>query len=197
VSMIFEMPYRTVDPVYGNYAAGFGDMNIAMKTLLFDCELLQVSMIMRTYIPTGNFTNGLGVGHVSLEPSLVWGIKLCPETYMQGQVAEWIPIGGTPGYQGSILHYHFSLNQTLVRILPNVPLVGTMEFNGWSFQGGSYTDPFLGPYQMAGGYTYASGGAGLRLFICDKIDFGFAFALALTPQHFADQLYRSEFRFRY
>jgi hypothetical protein len=138
----------------------------------------------------------LGTGHISLEPSLVWGLCLAPDTFWQGQIAEWIPLGGDPAYEGSILHYHTSFNQVLCRILPNVPLVGTLEFNGWSFQAGEYTDPFVGTVR-AGGQTYLSAGAGLRLFVCDRIDFGCAFAEALTEQHFADLLIRTEFRFRY
>jgi hypothetical protein len=33
--------------------------------------------------------------------------------------------------------------------------------------------------------------------VCDKIDFGIGTAFSLTSDHFADQLIRSEFRFRY
>jgi hypothetical protein len=197
VGIIIEFPYRSVDPEFAPHAANFGDMNTAIKTLLFDCELLQVSFMMRTFIPMGSAGKGLGVGHVSLEPSLIFGIKLHPDAYLQGQVAEWIPLGGDPAYAGAILHYHFSLNQVLYRPLPDVPLIGTLEFSGYSFQDGAFTDPVLGPYQPSGRDTYVYLGAGLRLFVCDRIDFGFGVNLALTSEHFADQLYRTEFRFRY
>jgi hypothetical protein len=197
VSVIFEMPYRSVDPEFAPHEAGFGDMNIGMKTLLFDCELVQVAMIMRTYLPVGDPSKGLGTGHVSLEPSLVLGLCLGPDTFFQGQVAEWIPLGGDPSYEGAILHYHMSLNQVVWRVLPNVPLIGTAEFSGWSFQAGSYTDPFAGSLFKASGTTYADVGAGLRLVVCDRMDFGFAVSSAVTSQHFAEQLYRTEFRFRY
>ncbi len=196
-SFIIEMPYRSIDPEIDPHAANFGDMNIATKTMIFDCELLQVALMMRTYLPTGSPGKGLGTGHVSLEPSLIVGIKLNEDAYLQGQVAEWIPLGGDPDYAGAILHYHFSFNQVLCRILPNVPLIGTMEFSGYSFQDGAYTDPLLGPFQRSSGDSYLYLGAGLRLFVCDRIDFGVGFEMSLTDQHFADQIYRSEFRFRY
>jgi hypothetical protein len=197
IGVIFEMPYRMIQPERDSSAGGFGDMNIGMKTLLFDCELLQISMIMRTYMPVGDTTKGLGTGHVSLEPSLVVGLCLREDSYFQGQVSEWIPLGGDPTYAGSIMHYHFSFNQVLYRVLPNVPLVGTAELNGWTFQNGDYTDPIQGGLQRAEMTTYLSAGLGLRLFVCDSFDFGVGFATALTTGHFADQLYRTELRFRY
>ncbi len=197
ISLIVEMPYREIRPEVDAHAAGFGDMTIATKTLLFDCELMQFSLMFKTYMPTGNFTKGLGVGHVSLEPSALVGIKLSPKTYFQGQVSEWIPIGGDPNYQGSILHYHTSINQEICRILPDVPLIATGEFYAYSFQDGAYTDPVLGSFQKSSGYTYAYAGGGLRLFVCDKIDFGFGGSFALSRQHFASQLFRMEFRVRF
>jgi hypothetical protein len=139
----------------------------------------------------------LGTGHTSLEPSLILGLKLAPETFLQAQLAEWIPVGGDPDYQGSILMTKWAVNQVLCRVVPDVPLLGTAELNTWSFQHGEFTDPFLGPFRKSSDTTYASAGGGLRLVVCDKIDFGFAAMFALTEHHFADQLYRLEFRVRF
>jgi hypothetical protein len=197
VGAFFETTYRSLDPDNVPHAAGFGDMTAGLKTMIFDCELLQVAMQMRTYIPVGNALKGLGTGHASLEPSLIVGIRIHDDTYFQGQVAEWIPLGGDTDYAGAVLHYHMSLNQVLCRVLPDVPLIGTVEFNGWSFQDGAFTDPDLGPFQRAGGFTYLSAGVGLRLFVCDRIDFGVGAAFAVTDPHLQGTLYRSEFRFRF
>lgn len=197
ITLTVETPYRNLQAREFGHAAGFGDMNMTTKTLLFDCELLQVSMLFRTYIPIGSPLKGLGVGHVSLEPGVAVGIKLTPTTYLQTQVMEWIPLGGDPEYAGSILHYHASLNQLLYRILPDVPLIGTFEFAGYSFQDGKYTDPFLGAFQKSSGTTYAYAGSGLRLFICDKFDVGFGGMFALTEQHFAREMFRLDFRARW
>ena len=79
-------------------------MTVGTKSLLFDCEMLQLSLQFLTYIPTGNFTKGLGVGHLSLEPSLLMSLKFTPRTYLQAQLAEWIPLGGDPTYAGAMLH---------------------------------------------------------------------------------------------
>lgn len=195
-SMFTEMPYASIDPEINGGAGGFGDLKIGTKSLLLDCELIQTSFQFVTTVPTGNFRKGLGVGHVALEPSVLAAIKLYQDTYMQLQFSQWIPIGGTANFQGSIFHYHAALNHVICRPVGDTQLIGTMEFNGYSFQSGSYTDPILGG-QPANNYTYMSVGPGLRYVICDKVDVGVGAAFAITGQHFAEQLYRTEFRWRF
>ena len=117
-SFFVEIPYRSTNPLYTAHHAGFSDMNLGTKTALLDCELLLVTLQFKTFLPIGDSTKGLGTGHVSLEPSLLAALKLSTETYIQGQIAEWIPIGGDPNYEGAILHYHSSLNHVLYRITP-------------------------------------------------------------------------------
>jgi hypothetical protein len=196
LSLFFEMPYRNIDPQVDNHAANFGDLNIGTKTLLLDCDLLQITFQFRTFIPTGNFTHGIGTGHVSLEPSLLATLKLTPDTFLQTQLSEWIPLGGDVTYQGAVLHYHVAVDQVLWRILPDVPLIGTAEFNGYSFQDGAFTDPVLGPFQKSSGGAWLSAGPGLRLDVCKKIDFGVAAAFGIG-HHGPEQLYRTEFRWRF
>lgn len=194
-AMTFEVPYRSVDPLDGSIEAGFSDMIIGTKSLVFDRELFQITFQFRTFMPSGNTLEGLGTGHVSLEPSLILGFKISPESYLQAQLAEWIPIGGSK-FAGSILHYHISYNRTLIHLLPDVPVVGTLEFNGWSFQDGSYTDPYTGP-QQANDFTYAAGAVGLRMFVCDNLDMGMSGNFALNTPNWTRELYRLEFRMRY
>ncbi len=191
-----DMPYRSFDAQQFGHAAGFGNVGLGTKTLLFDCELLQLGFMFRTELPSANATKGLGNGHLTLEPSLLIGIKLTPDSYFQGQIGEWIPIGGDPDYSGSILHYHFSVNHTLCEIVPDVPLISTLELNGWTIQHGRLTDPVFGT-ERASGETILTAGPGLRLFICDKIDFGIGTAFSLTSARWAEQTYRSEFRIRF
>ena len=195
-AFFIDMPYRLIVPYVGPSHAGFADMNLGTKSLLLDCELLQITFQFRTFLPIGNPLNGLGTGHVSLEPSLLTSLKLSPSTYLQGQLAEWIPIAGDPSYSGSIMHYHLSLNQVLVRVTPDSPLIGTLEFGGWSFQDGLYTDPSKGPTK-ASGSSYYSVGPGLRMVICNDYDIGLGTAFALTSGRWAEQFYRVELRIRF
>jgi hypothetical protein len=196
--LFVEMPYHEleVDPAIGRSTSGFGDLNIGTKSLLLDCELTQLTFQFKTYIPTGDFTKGLGTNHVSLEPSLLFNLKLCPHWYIQGQFAYWIPVGGDNLYQGNVFHCHFSLNHILWRPMPDVQLVGTVELNEWTVLNGNFTDPVSGRANEAS-TAMLSMGPGLRLFICDRIDFGCGSAFALTSDRWADEVVRAEFRWRF
>ena len=205
-SFFVEIPYEAFN-AYPNapvgtpgdplrHAAGFSDMNIGTKAVLLDCELLLLTFQFRTYFPTGNFGQGLGNGHVSLEPSLLAAVKLGPESYLQVQIAEWIPIGGDPNYAGSILKSGFSFNRVLYRLTPNSPLIGTFEMDGWSFQDGLYTNPVTGPTK-ASNETYFNIGPGLRMSICDRIDFGMAATWPVSFHYWANPSLRFEFRVLY
>jgi len=196
-ALIVDVPYQTVDPTGAPSAAGLGDVKFGGKSVLFDCELLQIGAQLLVYAPTGNAARGLGTGHYSLEPSLLLGVRMGPDTYFQGQLSEWIPIGGDPDYAGPVFHAHLAVNHLLCEVHENCPLIGTFGFNSWTFQGGEYTDPVLGANQPAGGYTYLSAGPGLRLFICNHIDVGFGVNFALDRPHLADPLYSTQFRWRF
>jgi hypothetical protein len=195
-SFAVEIPYRHVSPLAFEAGSGFGDLRLATKSMLLDCELMQLAFGFRTFLPTGNPGKGVGTGHLSFEIGLLTAIKLTPSTYFQGQLSEWIPIQGDSTYAGAILHYHFSLNQIICQICPDLHLIGTAEFNAWSFQDGAYTDPVLGT-RLANEDTYISVGPGVRLVFCDKIDFGFGAAFNTENANWYDQLYRVEFRWRF
>jgi len=200
----FEVPYRhweAQDQAVG--ASGFADFRIYTKAMLLDCELMQMTFQMKIFTPNGSPGKGLGTGHVSLEPSLLWSVKLARDFYLQSQLAQFIPLGGDPLYDGSLLHYHFSLNKVLLRLPHELQLIGTGEFAGWSFQSGEYTDPAIvdggGAFipQSANNFTYTAAGAGLRLVMCDKIDIGVGVLIGLNEPNFFTELYRVEFRWRF
>lgn len=200
------IPYRqvasqnTADPTNRTVVAGFADMSIATKSMFLDCELMQMSFLFRTYIPIGNFLKGLGVAHVSLEPGLLWAVKLTKDTYYQAEIAEWIPIGGDDPYAGGMLHYHNSVNHVLWRPSAAVQFVGSGEFFGYTFHSGQFSNPAaVAPTNGTGnaGETALYAGAGLRMVVCDKIDFGTAAAFELTNHVMSEQIYRVEFRWRF
>jgi hypothetical protein len=212
--LVVTTPYRSISPENNPQASGFGDTTIATKAMLLDCELLQLTFEFKTTIPAGSARRGLGTGHVSLEPDILLALKLGPCTYLQSSISEWIPLGGDPGYQGAALRYNFAVNHTLWKPAPDLALVGTLEMDGMTFQGGEYTDPSaiqiipLAPapvtaasmYQLVpqrAATTYLSMGPGIRFVMCNKLDVGIGTQFHLTSERFADELYRFEFRYRF
>jgi hypothetical protein len=196
-SFFVDTPYRSLDGAVNGGAGAFGDISLGTKAMLLDSELLQYTFQFKTTLPSGNASDGTGTGHVSLEPSLIWTMKLFPELYWQSQLAYWIPIGATPGFSGGVLEYNNSLNMVLCRPLKDTAFMGTIETSGYTFTAGSFTDPTTGMKLSGNNTTYFGIGPGFRLAIANKIDFGFGVEFAATQDHFAQQLYRTEFRWRF
>jgi hypothetical protein len=197
-SAFVVMPYRALSTQDNGSASGFGDMIVGTKSLLLDTEVVQLSLQFSTYIPISSTSKGISTGNVALEPSLLIAIKLLPETYFQGQIGEWIPLGGDSDYAGALMRYSFSFNHVLARPWADSQLIATLEFNGFCFQDGLFTDPATGiPVSSSNATNYFGVGPGFRWVISKDCDLGVGMNFATTKQHFADQVYRSEFRFRF
>ncbi len=211
-SFYISMPYRSIefDPAANGQAvpefeAGFGDLWLGTKSLLLDCELLKATFAFTTYTPTGLSGKGLGVGHVSLEPALLFSVKLTPQMYFQWETAYWFGIGGDDDFRGNVWRNHWSFNRYLWYIHRDVQLIGSLEMATYSILDGAYTDPTdavlvngqITPLARNAHDLFFSMGPGLRLNICDKIDFGVGSLFSLTDTHFADQAVRVEFRWRF
>jgi len=189
--------YRSLVGEQNGGGAGFGDMIIGTKSLLIDTEYAQLTLQFQTFIPQGKASRGVGDGHVSLEPGLLLSTRLTADTYFQGQIAEWIPIGADADGSGAVFHYHAALNHVIARPFVDSQFIATLEAQGYCFQDGTFTDPLTGIPQRSAGGHYCSVGPGFRWVLSDKCDFGFGVMFAVTNEHFANQLYRSEFRLRF
>jgi hypothetical protein len=209
IGIFVDTPYREVgikaaaiSPTPDHTFSGFGDVVVGSKTLLLDCELVQTSFQFKTFILSGDARKGLGTGHVSLEPALLFALRLTPLTYIQAETAYWIPVGGDSLYQGNVFHGHLSLNQVLWHINHNVQVIGTLEGNEWSVINGNYTnsdtlDAGGNPIPVRARTSMFSAGPGIRFVVCDKIDLGVGSAFSLTGDHWAEELVRAEFRWRF
>jgi hypothetical protein len=179
-------------------------MSLGTKSVLFDSELFLMTFQFKTYIPIGNVTNGLGLGTVRFEPSLLMALKLSEKSYLQGQIGEWIPLSVGSNYFGSVLQTKFSWNQELTEIIPNVPLIGFLEFDTWSFQGGRYTELYYTQNKQirtismpANSQTYMNLGPGMRIAFGNKIDIGTAVLMGLGPASWGNPIFSLDFRWMY
>jgi hypothetical protein len=195
-----NLPWRSTsfdpegDPATPNDGSGFGDMFLGTKSVLLDCELLLLTFQFTAFLPTGSpAAAGVGTGHVSLEPALLGALKLTPDSYLQFSTALWIPLGGGD-VAGNVLHNRVSYNQILYRFLPDVQLIGTLEMINYNVINGGYT---VFGVPVIDRTSHLNVGPGLRLNICDRIDFGAAAHFSLTGDDFIGEAVRAEFRWRY
>jgi hypothetical protein len=199
-SFFIEYPYRQINQSWAPTQAGFGNLNFGMKSLMYDCELLQVTFQFRTYTPTGNASLNLGNGLFALDPSILTALKLGPETFFQGQFGNWIPLGGNSKLAGGMFYSLMSLNQVVAYPKPDSPLIATLEMDVWSFENGGYTAAITKSgtnvyAEKGGGVSYFNIGPGLRQSICNRVDFGGAITWATSPAHWAQPWFRFEARF--
>jgi hypothetical protein len=210
-SAFVSMPYEHFEPsqsiagaALGNNvcsSSAFGDLTIGTKSLLLDCDLLQFAFQFSTFLPTGNFTKGIGTAHVSLEPAFLFTLKLTPDCYFQGELAYWIPIAGDATFQGNVNHNHLSFNQVLCRILPDVQLIGTLECINYNIIGGNFTSADLvsggKAVFVSGTASMFSAGPGIRVDVCKRLDFGAGVLFNTTGARFANEDVRAEIRLRF
>ncbi len=191
-SFFLDLPYRSFDSAGNGGSGGIGDLQIGTKSLLLDSDVLQTAFQFVTTIPTAGPGGGIGTGHVALDPSILLAVKLRESTYWQSQLGYWFGVGNS---NGSVLHYHNSINQVLWQTA-DTTLIGSFEGVGYSFMSGTVAAP--GGAQVSGNnVTYFTVGPGVRWCICNKVDLGFGMQFAVTDKHFAEQLYRTEIRFRF
>jgi len=193
-------PYRNMNAAVNGGSGGFGDLTLGTKTLFLDSEVIQSTFQFQTQIPTGSAGSGAGVGHVSLTPSILTAVKLYPDTYVQSQIGYWIPIAPTQvngsSFAGGVFQFNHSINHVLCRPVRDTALIASIETVGYTFTSGKFTDA-AGVIQPANNQTYFAVGPGFRLCICDKVDMGFGAMFSVSTNHFADQLYRTELRWRF
>lgn len=185
--------------------SGFGNMTTGIKSTIFDSELLQVGWKTVTSLPVGIPLKGLGNGLTSMEIGALIGLKISEDSYLQANLTEWIPFGGLWPYPGAMFITRLSLNHKVWQANPKVPVFVNLEYSGYFFQAGSYL-PYGGggsatsylPLYSAGG-SYQQLGPGIRMFMTEKMDAGFAAQFSLNPESgsWGDQQYRLDFRFRY
>ena len=75
-------------------------------------------------------------------------------------------------------------------------LIGTFEMHGYSWQDGGFTDPATG-FRNASGSNILQLGPSVRLFYCDRYDFGVGSNYGVTGKNSLGQQYRFEMRIRF
>jgi Putative MetA-pathway of phenol degradation len=209
-SAFVEAPIRFLNPEQNDNAAGFSDLQAGFKYSLWNCEHRAVTFQFRTYIPTGNASQGLGTEHVSLEPALLWLERLSDRLTLEAEFRDWIPIdassaAGVAGasasdsFSGNILRYGVGLGYNLVddgryRLTPIAELVG------WTVLGGFATvspDGTAATVSDATGDTIVNFKFGTRLTINDRDSFSVGYGRALTGDTWYSDVLRVEYRTAY
>ncbi len=117
-----------------NNTGGVGDLDFGFKAAIIADPTRYLTVQFRTYVPTGVTSVGMGTGHVSLEPSLLYYQQLGERFYFQAQFGDWIPLGNTP-LAGNVIDYGAGLSFDAVR-RDTFKITPVTEVLGWTVLSG-------------------------------------------------------------
>jgi len=167
-----------------------------------------LTLQVRGYIPTGQASKGLGTGHYSVEPTLLY-YKQIDRWTLQGQAGDWMPTKGDKS-AGNILLYGAGLGYDIYRsdCLRITPIT---EFFGWTVLHGF--ESFFGDVNAtsvpglevptthgvedAGGTTIIDGKIGVRTYFGENQDLYVGYGRALTGDRWYKDLFRVEYRYKF
>jgi Putative MetA-pathway of phenol degradation len=116
-----------------NTPGGLSDITFGFKYALIADPCQYLTFQYRTYAPTGDPRTGLGTGHWSLEPGLLY-YKRLDRLVFQAEVEDWIPIAGDP-VAGNVLTYGLGLAFDVYQ-RGNFKITPVTEVVGWTVLGG-------------------------------------------------------------
>jgi hypothetical protein len=195
-----EIPIRILDPIGNANTAGLGDLNLTTKLVLVDGTSWQITQMFRTYFNTGLAARGLGTGHISLEPGVLFRYRWNDKTYLHSDLKFWFPIGGDPEYSGPVLGYGFGVSHLLFDT-DTFAVIPVLELVNWTVLDGKKTTPDSGTLSVDGDQI-CNIHPGLRV-VWDTggdlglVEFGIAGGLSPTKQHWYDSLLRVDLRCSY
>ena len=92
-SLFVEMPFRLLNPEVNPNTAGLSDVNAGFRYAIWDCPDEFLTLQFRVYAPSGDADRGLGTGHASLEPGLLYQGRYTDRLSILGEFKGWFPLG--------------------------------------------------------------------------------------------------------
>ena len=196
-----DIPIRVIDPVLNQNTAGFGDMSLITKLVLFEGSEWVLTQVFKSHFNTGSRTHGTGNGHVSLEPGVLTRWEMTEFTHMHSEVTFWFPLGADPDFSGEVIRYglgfsHLWYDGDAFGVIP------TLEFVGWTVLDGQQTLPNSLLTQEVDGVGILNVYPGIR-FVFDSPgdwrvwDLGFAGGFAVTTDHWYEGILQLNLRYIY
>ena len=203
VSAFAEWPMRWLQPqssdTFGSQR-GMGDLRAGVKLALTDTPEQMLTAQVKAFLQTGDTYQGLGTGHASIEPAILYYQQVSDRAAIESQVAVWIPLGGSNGvptsvtdkFAGNVLSYGIGPSFEVYRG-PNVRVAPVVELVGWRVLSGFQT---AAPPDATGTNIVnlkfgarTSWGSGGSIYA--------GYGRALTEADWYDSIFRFEYRFSF
>jgi hypothetical protein len=194
-------------------AGNIGDVILGFKYALLADPERYLTFQFRTFFPSGDSRNGMGTGHYSLEPALLFYRRVTERLSFQSEFKGWIPLGGTTSttglrWDGGVLTYGGGLGYDLIqrgdfRVTPLIELVGWSVLSGFeTIISADHTPLAFGALGVPHDHGTAPVGIttilnlklGVRTYLTKNDDVYLGFGQALTPERWYNQIARAEYR---
>ena len=202
-SVFADLPVVYSNPELNPNESGLGDMTAGFKVSLYHDCANQLTFQLKNYIPTGESRESwLGTGHYSIEPGILLYRDLGRGWSLEGEIKDWISIGGAVNpnngrnYAGNILQYGLGVGVD-AGCIGNYRVKPIVEFVGWSVLEGQVFDfdrlPRAGVVD-ADGDTIVNLKIGARLANACGGSFYAGYGHSLTGDRWYEEIFRLEFR---
>jgi Putative MetA-pathway of phenol degradation len=165
LSFFTELPVRWIQPqlIVADVSptdtltneAGLSDVAAGFKLAALASPHQYLTFQFQAYFPSGNASSGLGTGHYSVEPALLYYQSLSDRVALEAQVGDSHPIGGSScrnpcessntsgpnsqGFAGDVFFYGVGPSYILYRG-EHVQIAPVIEMVGWRVLGGLETN---------------------------------------------------------
>ena len=181
--------------------SGLGDLRAGVKAALAESSDRALTLQVRAYFPTANEQHGLGTGHYSIEPSLLYYRKLTERTTIEAQGGDWHSTGGSAGrptngskkFSGDVVFYGAGVSHEVYAGAP-MRIAPVAELFGWHVVSGFQTGQAK---KGAGGIDIVNLKVGARLIFDEHNSFYGGIGRALTGAVWYRDLARIEYRYSY
>jgi hypothetical protein len=199
-----------------NFPGGLSDVTAGFKFALIADPDRYLTFQLRAYTNTGNVNLGLGTGHVSLEPGLLYYQRLTDKLVFQGQFSDWIPIDGGKSvidgtnFAGNVLIYGLGLGYDVytngnLRITPITEFMGWTVLNGLESIAGDISAtpppgialPKTHGVEDASGTTIVNAKIGVRTYFGSGHDIYVGWGHSLTGERWYRDIARVEYRYSF
>ncbi len=194
-SGFIETPYRLINPDANRNANGFGDISGGFKWSVLASDTGVVTLMLQTYVATGDPPRGLGNNHITIEQGILFFERLTEQLALEGEFRNWTPINGTD-FSGDVLRYGLGLSYEVYqtptwRVRPVGEIVGWTALSGKSLR---QTPSGTFSIEDAEADTIVNAKVGLRVLFGENSSFYAGYGRALTGEVWYKDIMRFEYR---
>ncbi|MCA9156962.1 MAG: hypothetical protein KDA72_01465, partial [Planctomycetales bacterium] len=205
LSLFAEAPVRFINPDINDNTGGMGDLNFGFKGSLYHTDSQFLTAQLRVYAPTGDADRGLGTGHASLEPGVLYLGRVNDRLVTQGEFRVWIPlsdsqVAGRGNFAGTILRAGLGGGYDLLNLDTHSQrrrLTGTFETVAWYITDGLAFGGIDNPVVLdADNDTIVNLKTGLR-YSAGRQSIASSYGFAVTGDRWYSDIMRLEYRYAY